>query len=130
MRFLYALIQHATLAIRLKHNGDGMPTQIPAAVALAGLYVTLTLVSQKAHQSISLETIIGLAFISQCYIFSLRNKVIGLILLIGIITNTATIILTVFTNIAEHQLYIISLLEYIMVFFSIINVIKSNLKVY
>jgi len=130
MRFIYALVQHATLAIRLKHNGDGMPTQIPAAVALAGLYVTLTLVNQKAHQTISLETIIGLAFISQCYIFSLRNKVIGLILLIGIITNTATIILTVFTNIAEHQLYIISLLEYIMVFFSIINVIKSNLKVY
>lgn len=127
---MHALLQHAWLAIRLKHDGDGMPTKIPAAAALVSLYVVLILIEKKAHQGITLETIIGLAFISQCYIFNLRNKVIGLIILIGIITNTVTITLTAFTNIAEQQLYIISLLEYIMVFFSIINVIKSNVKVY
>lgn len=127
---MHALLQHAWLAIRLKHDGDGMPTKIPAAAALVSLYAVLILIEKKAHQGITLETIIGLAFISQCYIFNLRNKVIGLIILIGIITNTVTIALTAFTNIAEHQLYIISLLEYIMVFFSIINVIKSNVKVY
>jgi hypothetical protein len=130
MKLVHALLQHAWLAIRLKHDGDGMPTKIPAAAALVSLYAVLILIEKKAHQGITLETIIGLAFISQCYIFNLRNKVIGLIILIGIITNTVTIALTAFTNIAEHQLYIISLLEYIMVFFSIINVIKSNVKVY
>jgi hypothetical protein len=130
MKLVHALLQHAWLAIRLKHDGDGMPTKIPAAAALVSLYAVLTLIEKKTHQGITLETIIGLAFISQFYIFNLRNKVIGLIILIGIITNTVTIALTAFTNIAEHQLYIISLLEYIMVFFSIINVIKSNVKVY
>jgi hypothetical protein len=130
MKFIHALILHAWLVIRLKHNGDGMPTQIPSAVALVTLYTLLMLIEKHLLQGITLEAIIGLSFISQCYIFNLRNKVVGLIILIGIITNTVTIALIAFTNIAEHQLYIITLLEYIMIFFSIINVIKSNVKVY
>jgi hypothetical protein len=130
MKFIYALILHAWLAIRLKHNGDGMPTQIPSAAALVGLYALFTLAEKNLQQGITLETIIGLTFITQCYIFNLRNKVVGLIIMIGIITNATSIALISLFGITEQQLYLVTLMEYVMIFFGIINVIKSNVRVY
>jgi hypothetical protein len=69
-----------------------------------------------------------LSFIAQFYLFSIRTPLIGLFIVIGIITNALTLALTALTGIAEQPLYLLTLIEYIMVFAAIINIIKHELK--
>jgi hypothetical protein len=130
MRFLYALGQHAWRIIRLKHNGDGMPSQIASATGLAFIFIVLTLVEKAMQQAITLDSILSLMFVSLVYVFTLRNKMVGLIITIGIIGNIFSITLTALLGIGIEQLLISTLLQYIMIFSAIINVIKSNLKLY
>ncbi len=130
MNFLYALSQHAWRIIRLKHNGDGMPSQIASATGLAFIFMVLTLVEKAMQQAITLDSILSLMFVSLVYVFSLRNKMVGLIITIGIIGNILSIALTALLGVGIEQLLISTLLQYIMIFSAIINVIKSNLKLY
>jgi hypothetical protein len=129
MNFISAVCKHAWLAIRLKHNGAGMPTKIPAAAALVSLYIALTL-ANKSRQEIDWQVIFGLCFVAQFYVFTLRNRLIGLIITIGIITNFTSFILSILTGIPPQQLLIVTLLEYVMIFCAMINVIKSNIRTY
>ncbi len=129
MKLISALFTHAWLVFRLKHDGTGMPTKFPATLLLTTLYAVLILVNKHINDGINLETLIGLSFISQFYIFCLRNKLIGLIILISIVTNVLSLMLTTLAHIPEENLYLLLILEYIMVFAAIINIIRSHTKI-
>ena len=129
MKVLYALFSHAWLAIRFKHDGEGLPTGFPAALALALLYVLLNATNKNITEGLDLETVLGLSFVAQCYLFGLRNKLIGLLILIGIICNAAALVAIYLTGYTPEKIMMISLIEYAMVFSAIINVIKSNFKI-
>jgi hypothetical protein len=128
MKLMNAFFKHAWFALSLKHDGTGLPTKLPAACMLIGLYIALNLANSHIGQGITLETLLGLSFIAQFYLFSLRTPLIGLFIVIGIITNALTLALTVLTNIPEQQLYLPIIMEYIMVFAAIINIIKHEIK--
>ncbi len=128
MKLITAILTHTWLVLRLKHDGKGLPTKLPAACVLAVMYIALNLANSHIGQGITLETLLGLSFIAQFYLFSLRTPLIGLFIVIGIITNALTLALTALTNIPEQQLYLPIIMEYIMVFAAIINVIKHELK--
>jgi hypothetical protein len=128
MKLIYAFFKHAWFALSLKHDGTGLPTKLPAAFMLIGLYITLNLANRHIGQGITLETLLGLSFIAQFYLFSLRTPLIGLFIVIGIITNALTLTLIALTGIPEQHLYLPTLIEYIMVFAAIINIIKHEIK--
>jgi hypothetical protein len=128
MKLMNAFFKHAWFALSLKHDGTGLPTKLPAACMLIGLYIALNLANRHISQGITLETLLGLSFIAQFYLFSLRTSLIGLFIVIGIITNALTLALTVLTNIPEQNLYLPIILEYIMVFAAIVNIIKHEIK--
>jgi hypothetical protein len=126
---LYALCLHAWLAVRFKHDGEGLPSHLPAALMLALLYIALNLANKNITEGINLETLIGLSFIAQFYLFGLRNKLIGLILLIGIICNAASLVTIYLTGYTPEKIMMISVMEYAMVFSAMVNVIKRNVKI-
>jgi hypothetical protein len=128
MKLIHALLMHAWLALRLKHDGTGMPTRLPAAFVLISLYVALNLANKNINGGINLETLVGLSFIAQFYLFCLRNKVIGLIILISVVTNALALILTTLTGIPEEKLFLLLIMEYLMIFAAIVNLIKNNIK--
>jgi hypothetical protein len=129
LRLFKAMMMHAWLAIKLKHDGTGMPTHIPAALALISFYIGLSLINASVSNNIHAGTFVGLSFIAQFYVFGLRNKLIGLIIMIGIITNVLTFALGLFSKISEMQLLMLSLMELVMVFGALVNVIRANAKV-
>jgi hypothetical protein len=128
MKLISALFIHTWLAFRLKHNGAGLPTKLPAAFLLTSLYIALVLANKNIHGGITLETLLGLSFIAQFYLFSLRTKLIGLFIIISMFTNTLSILLTTLAGVAEENLFMLFIVEYIMVFAALINVIKSEIK--
>jgi len=124
MNLIKAVLTHAWLAIRLKHDGSGLPADIPGAFMLVALYIVLSL--SNSNGEISLGSLIALSFIAQFYVFSLRNKVIGLIILIGIIINALSLVLAVFTGVSEEGRLLLLIAEFIMIFAALINIIRSN----
>jgi hypothetical protein len=128
MKLLYALITHAWLAFTFRHHGEGMPTKLPAAVALVCLYIALILTNIHIQQTFSVESLIGLLFIAQIYVFTLRNRIIGLIIMIGIVANALMLFVHLLTGIPQQQLYAITIMEYAMVFFAVCNIIKYHLS--
>lgn len=128
MKLLRALATHTWFAMTFRHNGVGMPTTLPAAIALVSLYTALILTNLHIQQMYSLESLIGLLFISQIYVFSLRNRVIGLIILIGAIANATMLAVHFITGIPQQQLFAITLMEYAMVFSAVLNVIKHHMS--
>ena len=129
MKLIYALWIHIWLALRLKHNGDGMPTKLPAAFLLVTLYVTLNLANKHLNGGIEYETLLGLSFVTQFYLFGLRTKMIGLFIIISVFINTLSLALIGFTGVAEENLFMLTIVEYIMVFAALINIIKSETKI-
>lgn len=128
MKLLRALMTHAWFAMTFRHNGEGMPTTFLAAIALVSLYVVLILTNLHIQQVFNVESLIGLVFISQIYVCSLRNRVIGLIILIGVIANTIMLAVHLLTGIPQQQLFAITIMEYAMVFSAVLNVIKYHLN--
>ena len=126
MKLITAILIHTWLALRLKHDGAGMPTKLPAALVLITLYVALNLANKHISGGINVETIIGLSFIAQFYLFGLRNKLIGLIILISVITNALSLGLSTLAGIPEEKLFMLLIMEFIMIFAAIVNVIKSE----
>ena len=129
MKLISAILIHVWLALRLKHDGTGMPVKLPAALMLAALYIALNLANKHLNGGINLETMIGLSFVAQFYLFGLRTKLIGLFIMIGIFTNTLSLAITTLAGIPEQNLYMLLFMEYIMVFAAIVNVIKSETKI-
>jgi hypothetical protein len=128
MKLLRALITHAWFAMTFRHNGEGMPTKLPGALALVSLYIALILTNIHIQQTFRIENLIGLLFIAQIYVFSLRNRVIGLIILIGVVANAMMLVTHILTGIPQQQLYAITIMEYAMVFSAVLNVIKYHLS--
>ncbi len=128
MKFITALFKHFGLVLRLKHDGKGMPTEIPAATMLIGVYALLGLINYSYEGSISYSALFGLCFVAQCYLFCLRDKLIGLIILISILINAMTLVLYLLVGVREQSLFVLSVMEYIMIFAAIINVIKSETR--
>ena len=128
MKLIYALWIHIWLALSLRHNGAGMPTKLPAAFLLAALYVALNLANQHLHGGIDYETLLGLSFVTQFYLFGLRTKMIGLFIIISIFINALTLALIALAGVAEENLLLLTIVEYIMVFAALINIIKSETK--
>lgn len=129
MKLITAILTHVWLALRLKHDGTGMPIKLPAALMLATLYIALNLANKHLNGGINLETVIGLSFVAQFYLFGLRTKLIGLFIMIGVFTNTLSLAIIMLAGIPEQNLYMLLFIEYIMVFAAIVNVIKSETKI-
>jgi hypothetical protein len=128
MKLISALWIHIWLALSLRHNGDGMPTKLPAAFLLAALYVALNLANKHINGGINLETLLGLSFVAQFYLFGLRTKMIGLFIIISVVINALTLALIALAGVAEEKLFMLTIAEYIMVFAALINIIKSETK--
>ena len=125
MKLVNALLRHAWLALRLKHNGAGLPENIPAAFLLAALYIALSLANSHVSGDFNPHTMIGLSFIVQFYVFLLRDKVVGLILLIGIVMNAFALALSPFAGMQETKMVMLSLMEFVMLFGALINIILN-----
>jgi hypothetical protein len=67
-------------------------------------------------------------FIAQMYVFSLRNRVIGLIIMIGVIANALMLSIHLLTGIPQQQLFAVTIMEYAMVFTAVLNVIKYHMS--
>lgn len=128
MKLIYVLWIHIWLALSLRHNGDGMPTKLPAAFLLATLYVALNLANKHLHGDIDYETLLGLSFVTQFYLFGLRTKMIGLFIIISVFINALTLALIALAGVAEESLLLLTIIEYIMVFAALINIIKNETK--
>jgi hypothetical protein len=128
MKLLTAILSHTWHVLSLKHDGAGLPTKRPAAFVLTSLYVLLSLANRHIGQGITLETLLGLCFIAQVYIFILRIKLIGLFILIGIIINALSLIFSALFGVPDEQFLTLLIAEYIMIFAALINNIKSSVK--
>lgn len=124
MKLINALCHHAWLVLSLQHDGKGMPKQVPAAFLLALSYCLLAVINTKPHE-VQFETVCCLLFIAQFYVFLLRNALIGLLVMIGVVTNGLHLIIANSPTSPEFLL-LLSVFEYVMVFCAIINVIKSE----
>jgi len=124
LKLFSALFTHVKLALSLSHDGSGMPKQIPGALLLAFGYITVNLLNQSSPDGIPISTFVMLGFIAQSYVMFLRNELIGLIMLISIICNGFTLVLTSI-GIPAEQLGLLVAAEYIFVTGAIVNVIKS-----
>jgi hypothetical protein len=129
VRFINAMLAHAWLALRLKHNGSGLPANMPAAFLLVVLYIGLSLTNASISGDIKIGSFIALSFIAQFYVFCLRDKLIGLIILIGIIVNVLSLLISVFAGMSETKQLLLTMLEFVMIFGALVNVIRSNAKI-
>jgi hypothetical protein len=126
---LSAVFNHATLAVKLKHDGAGMPVEVPAATLLAILFMITSVFSHQQTGEITLDVLLKIVLIAQCYALFLRNQLIGLILLISIICNALAIIFISVGGIPKENLYVLLIAEYIMIGAAILNVFKKSTKV-
>ncbi len=126
MKLINALLTHAWLAFSFRHNGEGLPSKLPAACLLVILYVCLTLANKHIMGGMDGKTIAGLFFVSQFYLFGLRNHFVGLIILISVVINALTLALTTLGGVPPEQLGMLMVMESLMIFAGIINVIKSS----
>jgi hypothetical protein len=127
MKLANALVRHAWLALSLRHDGSGMPKKVPAAFMLVAVYIALSLANGHISGDLSVQSFVAYSFILQFYIFFLRDKVVGLILMVGIITNAFSLALSPFAGMAEVKHLMLLIMEFAMIFGAIINII-GNMK--
>ena len=120
MRIINALFKHIYLAMQLEHDGSGLPTQILSAALLISLYAFLCIVNSANVD----PNYFGLGFVALVYLFVLRTQLVGLIILIGIISNSISLLLSFFGEVSALQFVFINALEYLLVYGAIINVIR------
>lgn len=128
MKLISAFLTHLWLALRLKHDGSGLPVKFMGALLLVSIYSALVLLHQWMLGELDLVSILAIFFIAQFYLFSLRNTLIGLILVIGIVANLFSFGIAVFGQPSPLQASLLALMEYIMVFAALINVLKKHAK--
>lgn len=121
---LTAFYSHIKLALTLNHDGKGMPQELPGAFLLALAYIAVNVFNHSSAEGIEAGTLIILGFIAQSYVIFLRNELIGLIMLISIICNSFTLLLTHAFGLPAEQLGLLVVAEYIFVTGAIVNVIK------
>jgi hypothetical protein len=125
VKLIKALLKHIYLAMQLEHDGSGLPTQFLSASLLVSLYIGLSILN-----SVNIDpTFFGLGFVAVIYLLVLRTQLVGLIILIGIITNSISLILGFFGAISALQLVLINALEYMLIYGAIINVIRRHVNI-
>lgn len=129
MKFYRALLTHAFYTIKLEHDGAGLPTTFLSALMLVSAYMVLAMLNNFLAGELGGNFLFALGLIACIYLFVLRTTLIGLILLIGIVSNSVTLLLSLFGALEAWQMVMVAALEYTMVFGAITNVIKSHLKV-
>ncbi|MGJ8619851.1 MAG: hypothetical protein ACSHWN_05920 [Methylophilaceae bacterium] len=120
MKLINAILKHIYLTMQLEHDGSGLPTQFLSASLLVSLYVCLSIVNSANID----PNFLGLGFVAGIYLFVLRTQLVGLIILIGIITNSISLVLGFFGEISALQLVLINALEYLLVYGAVINIIR------
>lgn len=130
MKLINGLFQHVFYAIKLKHDGSGLPTQLLTALLFVSLYSLLVFVNNWYAGTIGVGMCFSLVFIALVYTVVLRNQITGLIILIGIVSNVMSLLLSQFGPLVEWQQLMLSIMEYIMVFGALTNVIKSHIKLH
>ncbi len=123
-----AFFHHVSLIVRLKHDGSGMPKEMPAAMLLSLLFIVFSLINNQSTDGITLDTFIKVGFIAQCYVLFLRNQLIGLIMLISVVSNAIAFALIQFIGLPKAMLNLLLIAEYIMVTAAILNVLKKVTK--
>jgi len=130
MKLIDGLFQHAFFAMKLQHDGSGLPTTFPSAVLFSFVYGLLVIANNLYTETLDYSVLLSLIFIIFVYTVVLRNQLTGLIILIGIISNVMTLFLGQFGALAEWQQLMLSIMEYVLVFGALTNVIKSNIKLH
>lgn len=125
MKLIKAFFKHIHLVLQLEHDGSGLPTQLFSACMLVLLYTALCI----ANSENVAPNFLGLGFVAIIYLFVLRTQLVGLIIIIGVITNTISLILGFFGELSALQLVLINALEYLFVYGAIINVIRRYAKI-
>ncbi len=121
---LTAFLTHIKLALTLSHDGRGMPQEVPGAFILAMAYIAVNVLNHGHAEGVDIGTLIMLGFIAQSYVIFLRNELIGLIMLISVLCNGFTLLISHLAGIPVEQLGLLVVAEYIFVTGAIVNVIK------
>lgn len=130
MKLIDGLFQHAFYVMKLKHDGSGLPTKLSSALIFFSLYGLLVLANNWSAGTVDIGMCFSLVFIALVYTVVLRNQITGLIILIGITSNLLSLLLSQFGALVEWQQLMLSMLEYVMVFGALTNVIKSHIKLH
>lgn len=128
MQFIKALFSHSWLVMRMKHDGTGLPVSFIGALCLVGCYIAIVAINKNIHDELTLEVVLALIFIAQFYLFSIRNTVIGLVILIGIIGNIFSLGMAAFGEVSTTQILMLSAIQFLLIFGALINVIKAHSK--
>ena len=126
MHVLGALWAHVHLALRLKHNGAGLPSSVLGASLLVIIYVACSLLNARLTGQLTANAVLGLCFISGGYVFYLRNQVLGLLILISVITNAMALVLFWRFGANEFSRHLLTIVEYILIVGALLNVIKKE----
>lgn len=129
MQFIKALFSHVWLVMRMKHDGTGLPVNFIGAFLLVSIYIALVIINKSIQKEMTLEVVLALGFIGQFYLFSIRNTVIGLILLIGIIGNLLSLAMAAFGAFSTFQVVMLAVMESVLIMGALINIIKTHSKV-
>ncbi len=125
MKLIKALFKHIYLTMQLEHDGSGLPRQFISAALLISIYAFLSIAN-----SVNVDlNLFGLGFVALVYLFVLRTQLVGLIILIGIISNCIMLVLGFFGEVSALQLVLINALEYLLVYGAIINVIRRYVNI-
>lgn len=130
MKLIDGLLQHVFYVMKLEHDGSGLPTKLSSAFLFVSLYGLLVLANNWFADTVDIGMCFSLIFIGLVYTVVLRNQITGLILLIGIISNLLSLLLSQFGALVEWQQLMLSMMEYVMVFGALTNVIKSHIKLH
>lgn len=128
MSFVKALFSHAWRVMQLKHDGTGLPVNFIGALLLASLYIALVAINKSLHGELTMEAVLAMVFIGQFYLFCIRNTVIGLVILIGIVGNVFSLTMAAFGEVSTTQMLMLSAMESLMIFGALVNVIKAHSK--
>lgn len=129
MSFIKALLSHVWLVMRMRHDGTGLPVNFMGAFLLISIYIALVVINKSIQKELTLEVVIAFGFIGQFYLFSIRNTVIGLVILIGIISNLFTLAMAAFGAFSTFQVIMLAVMESLLITGALINVIKTHSKV-
>jgi len=126
LQALSALWAHIHLALRLKHNGAGLPSSMLGASLLVAIYIACSLLNATLTGQITANTLLGFCFISGGYVFYLRNQVLGLQILTSVIINVIAMLLYWRFGANELSHLMLAEVEYALVIGALLNLIKKE----
>ena len=130
LKLICGLLKHVMTIIKLEHDGTGLPTELSSALLFSSIYSLLVTANNIHADTFDYSVCLSLIFVTVIYSFVLRNQITGLIVLIGIVSNLMALLLSQFGSLSELQRALLAVMEYVMVFCALTNVIKSHIKLH